>query len=1322
MACSRTSSSLGTRTLSLVVFAALVIPTQPALATHVTTAANIPNSGIAPGHVNMATGELILVMRPDLALDGPIPLVFQRYYASMLAREGLASGKVGTNWLSNYDWSLTVAPPNATVVTDRGQRIQFLQSIASGGWNLVSPTDQKYRLDAISGGNFLLTHPGNRRLYGFNGTTGQLTQIIDEHGNGLNLNYSGGLLSQVTDGLGRFLIFGYSGGLLTTVSDGTRSVIFGHTGSTLNSVTDATSLLSTYTYAVPSAFPGLLTSVIEPVGNSPFTYSYDPSGRVATRADALSHTFTYTYDLPVGNRFTDALANAWTYSHDALDRLQALIDPNTGSTTFTYDPFGRLASFHRPLGDSTSFTYDAASGYPRFVTRSDGLSYGYQYTAHSVSASSFFDVRVASFPDATSEIYDRDAAGNVMTFTDREGFPWQATYNPRGQLLTWTNPTGGMTTFTYDPQGRPDSRRDNAGNTSHYTFDSFSRLTQIGWPDGPTRLFAYNNVDQVTTFTDERSKIWSYGYDDNHRLIVETDPLLHNVQRNWNANDQVTQVVDPLIHPTLYGYDADNRLSSITDRTSRTITFNYDGLHRLTGIVNAASDTWSNSYDPNSRLTSWQDPLGHGVIFGHDFLDRVTHVTDPVLSPFDFGYDTMGRLLTVTAPLAQNDVMAYDRRGLLTSYRHVTPQTDLQRTPLGEVSVLTDPNRFRWLADYDPQGRPQDDADPLGRSATYFYDARSRLALADLPVVGGVNYTYDPTSRLTECQWLDGTTLTYSYDDANRITGGTGASFAYDPAGRMTSSNGLSMGYDFEGRITSETYASGKVVSYTYDNRGLLTAMSDWVGGTTTFTYDTAERLTGMTRPNGTSVAYTYDAADRLISAVEAQPGPIQISAITMTRDELGRPATIARRQPLMPAVTLPASSGFSYDPASQITGLSWDGLARLTSDGTRLFVWDNASRLTHFVAGADSPSFTYDAYDRMLSRSLGASAEQYVWNYAHDVPTLDAVYQGPTARKFYVYTPGGTLLYSVDAATGARRFYHYDENGNTIFLTSETGSVTTEYAYTPFGGVSSLGETAGNPFTWGAAAGMIQLGAAGGIFSKYGSTVYESTLMRVISGGAVNSGTQPGPVQSQPGPTQIGTQPGPISSPLSWLMFSTPSVYTTKIDWSGPGDEGPEESITFVYGRLGVKYIPYETADGGDASEAQLGSPCAICPRPPTVLSTPKFSKISSIFFALPASEPSLTHPAKPLTSVDPLAPSLASSLLGISDPYHDYYEEEKNSHPHVKLPQPPGIGDPFDSLTPKPIMIWRFTDPPTGTDSMDPRYLIDYVMPIMTPCAACP
>ena len=38
------------------------------------------------------------------------------------------------------------------------------------------------------------------------------------------------------------------------------------------------------------------------------------------------------------------------------------------------------------------------------------------------------------------------------------------------------------------------------------------------------------------------------------------------------------------------------------------------------------------------------------------------------------------------------------------------------------------------------------------------------------------------------------------------------------------------------------------------------------------------------------------------------------------------------------------------------------------------------------------------------------------------------------------------------------------------------------------------------------------------------------------------------------------------------YMTYTFETVFTTKIDWSGPGDEGPEESITFVYGKLVVQ------------------------------------------------------------------------------------------------------------------------------------------------------
>jgi len=56
----------------------------------------------------------------------------------------------------------------------------------------------------------------------------------------------------------------------------------------------------------------------------------------------------------------------------------------------------------------------------------------------------------------------------------------------------------------------------------------------------------------------------------------------------------------------------------------------------------------------------------------------------------------------------------------------------------------------------------------------------------------------------------------------------------------------------------------------------------------------------------------------------------------------------------------------------------------------------------------------------------------------------------------------------------------------------------------------------------------------------------------------------------------KAGGDPQGAGTPFLKYSFST--VFTTKIDWSGPGDEGPEESITFVYGTLGIQYTDQKT------------------------------------------------------------------------------------------------------------------------------------------------
>jgi type VI secretion system secreted protein Hcp len=51
------------------------------------------------------------------------------------------------------------------------------------------------------------------------------------------------------------------------------------------------------------------------------------------------------------------------------------------------------------------------------------------------------------------------------------------------------------------------------------------------------------------------------------------------------------------------------------------------------------------------------------------------------------------------------------------------------------------------------------------------------------------------------------------------------------------------------------------------------------------------------------------------------------------------------------------------------------------------------------------------------------------------------------------------------------------------------------------------------------------------------------------------------------------GASPTTAGEPFLKYIFGT--VFTTKISWTGPGDEAPEETIDFVYGTLQIKYTP---------------------------------------------------------------------------------------------------------------------------------------------------
>ena len=115
-------------------------------------------------------------------------------------------------------------------------------------------------------------------------------------------------------------------------------------------------------------------------------------------------------------------------------------------------------------------------------------------------------------------------------------------------------------------------------------------------------------------------------------------------------------------------------------------------------------------------------------------------------------------------------------------------------------------------------------------------------------------YTYDNADRVTGYTGPEGS-LTYTYDNTDQLTGASGArteTYTYDANGNRTMA-----GYS---TTTGNRLTSDGTYNYTYDNEGNLTTqtkISD--GAQTIYLWDYRNRLTDVVVKNGAGVTITHD-------------------------------------------------------------------------------------------------------------------------------------------------------------------------------------------------------------------------------------------------------------------------------------------------------------------------------------------------------------------------------------------------------------------------------------------------------------------------------
>lgn len=1035
--------------------------------------------------VNTANGELFLPPWTLLDLNGVLPLDFSIYYANGIRTDNNFVSRLGSAWSHSLDWQLDLVEFTEDVVEiypPSGAVIRFEPDFYGGEWVLRPYTDVGYQL-VKDGADFVLADPRDGRLYRFN-ATGKLIEIADGRGNALAVTYDGNnRVSQVTDGLGRTLTFTYVSNRLDQVSDGTRTVSFGYASGLLTSVTDALGGVTTYTYDA-NTVAALITSTTFPRGNVQYTQVFDSDERrVLSQTDANGNTTTLAYDDLAGERtITDPLGDTTVHTYSETGELTGLQDPAGQGGSVAYDEHGRRIQITDRRGNTTFFTYHEPSGRLASVVDPNGGMTTFDYASRDValggSTVTFHDLVGITRADGSSLAFTYDAAGNLTSWTDPGGNTRSYSYNARGQILTETSPAGGTSSYTYNADGTIASFSDAFGNTSTIDYDALRRPIRTTRPDGSTIEAQYDALDRVVSRTDELGNVASYTYDANGNLASVTSPLGNVTSFAYDDMDRLVTMTDPLGGTITATYDALGRRQSVTDENGTTVSVTYDAAGRMSGVVDPAGKTWPMRFDVEGAPASSSNPLGETISFSVNSMGWTSSTQSPLGNTSSTGYDAMGRVTELGDPIGWSVSLAHDTRGLITGMTLELPAISASYThnSIGALTSATDPRGNVWTQSVDLDGRPTARMDPLGNERAMTYDARRRRSQISLAGMGTLTYSYDDAGRVIGEDYSDGTSRAYTYDADGRLTSATAmpgavvSSFAYDAAGRMADCNGLSMTRDAGGRLTSLTLAPGKTVTYAYDPRNLVTEISDWVGGVTAFTYDDAGRLTSLSRPNGIVTNVAYDADGRLIAVEDAG-----ISTVTVTRNARGDVVTSSRDAS---AAVFPELDdvAFTFDAASQPEDIMHDALGCPTTGGARTYAWNLSTQLESYDEGGNVVSFTYDVFHNVASRTEGGVAarggggvtERYVWNHALAMPSISVVRDGAgTDVRYYIHSPDGGLLHSVEAADDTRRFHHADHTGSIAFLSDDGGAVTDAYTYGPFGRLLAHTGTTENPFTF---------------------------------------------------------------------------------------------------------------------------------------------------------------------------------------------------------------------------------------------------------------
>jgi len=502
------------------------------------------------------------------------------------------------------------AEGNITSKIDRlGREFKFFYNKRNQLIETISPNGSSRHTiygECCSQVDAVIDAKGNRTEYEYD-AAGRITRIVypevfdANSGEAVrpetNFEYdAGSKLAAIVDQLGQMEEYQYNqtGRLVRTLhADGT-STQQNYDYFNVISATDEAGREKQFSYDAQGHVISVTLPIPSTGGVKPETkYTYDQTGNLLTKEDALGRITTYTYDelsrmvkreLPGGQ--------SETYTYDAIGNIISYTDFTGSTVAYTYDHMNRLLSKTYQDGSEIVFTY-TLTGRIKTVTDNIGTTI-YTYD-------DFDRVSEVKYADGGFIRYSYDVNSNIVKM-ESPATVTEYFYDSLDRLIRTTDFAGNETTYGYDAAGNLLILNRPNGISTEYVYDSRHRLTEMTHRLSDNSILASYSYSRLPTgiihdVVEADGSVTTFDYDGLERLIAEsrTGTPTYNISYEYDLVGNRKRKASNGIE-TFYTYDNNDRVLTVSG-----ISYEYDDNGNLIHIKGTPEET-TFDYDQEKRL------------------------------------------------------------------------------------------------------------------------------------------------------------------------------------------------------------------------------------------------------------------------------------------------------------------------------------------------------------------------------------------------------------------------------------------------------------------------------------------------------------------------------------------------------------------------------------------------------------------------------------------------------------------------------------------------------------------------------------------------